>query len=85
MSLMGCSYRTHINTYLGLMWVLYYLLAGTLYQQIVGIVRYCGHIIVDLVLFCYERDFLLSLSYENQANIIDTVTIQSRYLDDLSL
>ena len=27
-SLMGCPYRTHINTHLGPMWVLYCLLAG---------------------------------------------------------
>ena len=27
-SLMGCPYRTHINTLLGPMWVLYFLLAG---------------------------------------------------------
>ena len=27
-SLMGCPYRTHINTHLGPMWVLYFLLAG---------------------------------------------------------
>ena len=29
-SLMGCPYRTHINTHLGPMWVLYFLLAGFL-------------------------------------------------------
>ena len=28
-SLMGCPYRTHINTHLWPMWVLYLLLAGT--------------------------------------------------------
>ena len=27
-SLMGCPYMTHINTHLGPMWVLYFLLAG---------------------------------------------------------
>ena len=27
-SRMGCPYRTHINTHLGPMWVLYFLLAG---------------------------------------------------------
>ena len=31
-SLMGCPYRTHINTHLGPMWVLYFLLAGCIPQ-----------------------------------------------------
>ena len=26
---MGCQYRAHINTHLGPMWVLYFLLAGS--------------------------------------------------------
>ena len=30
---MGCSYRTHINTHLGPMWVLYFLLAGITYNR----------------------------------------------------
>ena len=30
-SLMGCPYRTHINTHLWPMWVLYLLLAGYMY------------------------------------------------------
>ena len=33
-SLMGCPYRTHINTHLGPMWVLYFLLAGLLYIDV---------------------------------------------------
>ena len=34
-------------------------------------------------LFCYERDFMKSLSRENQADIIDSFNLTSRYLDDL--
>ena len=30
---MGCPYRTHINTHLGPMWVLYFLLAGSLAER----------------------------------------------------
>ena len=33
--------------------------------------------------FCYERDFMKSLSRENQADIIEAFTSTSRYLDDL--
>ena len=35
----------------------------------------CAPLVADLFLFCYERDFMKSLSRENQADIID--------LDDL--
>ena len=37
----------------------------------------------DLVLFCFERDFILSLSDNNQTDIIETFNSTSRYLDDL--
>ena len=37
----------------------------------------------NLFLFCYERDFMKSLSAENQADIIETFNSTSRYLDDL--
>ena len=33
--------------------------------------------------FCYERDFLKSLSWENQTDIIEAFNSTSRYLDDL--
>ena len=34
-------------------------------------------------LFCYERDFILSLSDNNQADIIEAFNSTSRYLDGL--
>ena len=37
----------------------------------------------DLVLFCYERDFMTSLSDVKQAEIIEAFKSTSRYLDDL--
>ena len=43
----------------------------------------CAPIVADLFLFCYERDFIKSLSRENQADIIETFNSTSRYLDDL--
>ena len=33
--------------------------------------------------FCYERDFMKSLSRENQADIIEAFNSASRYLDEL--
>ena len=38
--------------------------------------------IADLFLFCYERECMLSLSYENKANIIEAFKLTSRYLDE---
>ena len=44
-----------------------------LYRQIVGIPRgtNCAPLVADLFLFCYERDFMLSLSDNNQTDIIE--------------
>ena len=56
-----------------------------LYRQIVGIPMdtYCAPLVADLFLFCYERDFMLSLSDNNQPDIIEAFNSTSRYLDDL--
>ena len=43
----------------------------------------CASLVADLFLFCYERDFMKSLSRENQADIIEAFNSTSRYLDDL--
>ena len=43
----------------------------------------CAPLVADLFLFCYERDFMLSLSDNNQADIIESFNSTSRYLDDL--
>ena len=55
------------------------------YRQIVGIPMgtNCAPLVADLFLFCYERDFMLSLSDNNQADIIEALNSTSRYLDDL--
>ena len=45
----------------------------------------CAPVVADLFLFCYERDFMLSQSYNNQTDIIETFISTSRYLDDLIL
>ena len=43
----------------------------------------CAPLVADLLLFYYERDFMLSLSDNNQADIIEAFNSTSRYLDDL--
>ena len=58
-----------------------YIRSGTkLYRQIVGIPmgNNCAPLIADLFLFCYERDFMTSLSDVKQAEIIEAFN-----LDDL--
>ena len=41
-------------------------------------------LVADLFLFCYERDFMMFLSNDKQADIIDAFNTASRYLDDIS-
>ena len=63
-----------------------YIRFGTkLYRQIVGIPKgtNCDPLVADLFLFCYERDFMTSLSDVKQAEIIEAFKSTSRYLDDL--
>ena len=43
----------------------------------------CAPLVADLILFCYERDFLKSLLREIQDDIIESFNATSRYLDDL--
>ena len=56
-----------------------------LFRQIVGIPMgtNCAPLVADLVLFCYERDFMMSLSEENQSDVIEAFSSTTRYLDDL--
>ena len=56
-----------------------------LYRKIVGIPMgtNCAPLVADLVLLCYERDFMLSLSDNNQTDIIEAFNSTSRYSDDL--
>ena len=63
-----------------------YIRFGTeLYRQIVDIPMgtNCAPLVADLFLFCYERDFMTSLSDVKQAEIIEAFKSTSRYLDDL--
>ena len=40
-------------------------------------------LLADLLLFCYARDFMVSLSYDKQADIIGALNTTSRYFDDI--
>ena len=56
-----------------------------LYKQIVGIPigTNCAPLVADLFLFCCEVDFMTSLSFDNQADIIEAFNATSIHLDDL--
>ena len=43
----------------------------------------CAPLVAYLSLFCYERDFMMSLSDDKQADVIDAFNTTSRYLDDI--
>ena len=64
---------------------IYIRFSSKLYGQIVGIPldTNCAPLVADLFLFCYERDFMLSLSEDNQSNVTEAFNSTSRYLDDL--
>ena len=64
---------------------IYIRFGSKLYRQIVGILMgtNCAPLVADLFLFCYERDFMLSHSEDNQSDVIEAFNSTSRYLDDL--
>ena len=55
------------------------------YRHVIGIIigTNCARLIADLFLFCYERDFMMSLSDDKQADIIDAFNTTSRFLNDI--
>ena len=64
---------------------IYIRFGSKVYRQIVGIPMgtNCAPLVADLFLFCYERDFMLSLSDANQSKVIEAFNSTSRYLDYL--
>ena len=55
-------------------WTIFSIRFGTkLYRQVVGIPMgtICAHLVADLFLFCYERDFMMSLADDKQAVWVD--------------
>ena len=61
---------------------IYIRFGSKLYRQIVGIPMgtNCEPLVADLYLFCYERDFILSLSEDNQSDFIEAFNSTSQYL-----
>ena len=57
----------------------------TVFRQAVGIPMgtNCAPLVADLFLYCYERDFMLSLSPATQNDVIEAFNNTSRYLDDI--
>ena len=43
----------------------------------------CAPFVTDLFLFCYETGFMISLSDDKQADIIDAFNTISRYLENI--
>ena len=43
----------------------------------------CAPIVADSFLFCYERDFMKSLTKEKRYDMIESFISTFRYLDDL--
>ena len=64
---------------------IYIRFGSKLYRQFVSIPMgtNCAPLVADLFLFCYKRDFMLSLSVDNRSDVIEALNSTSRYLDDL--
>ena len=63
-----------------------YIRTGTkLYRQVVGspMGTNCAPLVTDLYLFCYEGFFMMSLSDDKQADIIDAFNTTSICMDDI--
>ena len=43
----------------------------------------CAPLVADIFLFCYERDFMISLSDDKQANAIDAFNTTSTIHPDI--
>ena len=43
----------------------------------------CAPLVADVLLFCYERDFMMSPFDDKQADVIDAFNTAFRYLDDI--
>ena len=64
---------------------IYIRFGSKLYRKNVGIPMgtNCAPLVADLFLFCYEREFMKSLTKETRYDLIDAFNSTSRYLDDL--
>ena len=70
----------------GFNWACIFIRFGTkLYRQVVGIHMgtNCAPLVADLFMFCYERDLMMSLPNDKQADVIDPFNTTSIYMDDI--
>ena len=79
--------KSNRSTYLSFGQYIYiYIIFGSkLYRQNVGnpMGTNCAPLVADLFLFCYERDFMKSLTKEKRYDMIDAFNLTSIYLDGL--
>ena len=52
-------------------------------MKVIDFLMRLAPLVADLFLFCYERDFMVSLSDDKQAEVIGAFYTTSRYLDDI--
>lgn len=64
---------------------IYVRFGNNVFRQVIGIPMgtNCAPLVADLFLYCYERDFMLTLSPDTQADVITAFNNTSRYLDDV--
>ena len=72
-NLWSCQKVCEAHTFLLDLDNIYIRFGSKLYRHIVGIPMgtNCAPLVADLFLFCYERDFMLSLSEDNQSDVIE--------------
>ena len=77
--------RKMLEALISLLDNIYIRFGSKLYRQIKGIPMgtNCAPLVADLFLFCNDRHFMLSLSEDNQSDVIEAFNSTSRYLDDL--
>ena len=51
------------------------LVCGVYCEFVIPMGTYCAFLVADLFLFCYERDFMMYLSDDKQADVIDALTL----------
>ena len=75
----------HIRKFVTLYIIFCIRFGSKLYRQIVGkhMGTNCSPLVCRFVLLCYERNFMLSLTDNNQADIVESFTSTSIHLDDL--
>ena len=57
--------------------IIYIRFGSTFYRLVVGIPMgtNCAPLLADLVLFCYEKNFMLSLSEDTQSDVIEAFSL----------